>query len=166
MTHDQSFPGPSNMSVNLRVQQDQLPPIMYSFALLRSIHYILSIRQRHPTVKIYICKFDIDAAYRRCSFSSTTAFESLTIFAGFLLVALRMTFGGAPCPSMWGVISESITDLSNALLQNDMWLHDELYDPISDQLDAPFDLHPSVSFHQTRELSVCIPPNDRGKVDI
>jgi len=64
MTHDQSFPGPSNMSVNLRVQQDQLPPIMYSFALLRSIHYILSIRQRHPTVKIYICKFDIDAAYR------------------------------------------------------------------------------------------------------
>jgi len=117
MTHDQSFPGPSNMSVNLRVQQDQLPPIMYSFALLRSIHYILSIRQRHPTVKIYICKFDIYTAYRRCSFSSTTAFESLTIFAGFLLVALRMTFGGAPCPSMWGVISKSITDLFHFIKQ-------------------------------------------------
>jgi hypothetical protein len=166
MTHDQSFPGPSNLSVNLRVQQDKLPSIMYSFALLRSVHYILSIRHRHPKVKIYICKFDIDAAYCRCSFSNKTAFESMTIFAGLLLVALRMTFGGAPCPSMWGVISESITDIGNALLQNDMWLHDELYDPIFDQLDSPFDLHSSIPFHQTRELSVCIPPNDKGKVDI
>jgi hypothetical protein len=34
MTHDQSFPGPSNLSVNLRVQQIKLPPIMYSFVLL------------------------------------------------------------------------------------------------------------------------------------
>jgi hypothetical protein len=43
MTHDQSFPGPSSLSVNLRVQQEKLPPIMYSFVLLRSIHYILSL---------------------------------------------------------------------------------------------------------------------------
>jgi hypothetical protein len=133
---------------------------MYSFALQRSIHYILGIRQRHPNVKIYVCKFDIDAAYRRCTFSTRTAFESLTIFAGFLLVALRMTFGGAPCPSMWGVISESITDVGNALLQNDMWDHDKLYDPISDHLDLPIDLPSSIPFHQTRELSVCIPPNN------
>lgn len=77
-----------------------------------------------------------------------------------------MTFGGAPCPSMWGVISEIITDIGNSLLQNDMWLHDELYDPISDQLDAPLELPVSVPFHQARDLSVCIPPNDKGKVDI
>jgi hypothetical protein len=100
MTHDQSFPGPYNLSVNLRVLQEKLPPIMYSFTLLRSIHYILDIRKRHPCTKIYICKFDIDAAYRRCNLSSLTAFESLTIFAGFLLVALRMTLAvplARPC---------------------------------------------------------------------
>jgi hypothetical protein len=45
MTHDQSFPGPSSLSVNLRVQQQKLPPIVYSFVLLHSIHYILSLRQ-------------------------------------------------------------------------------------------------------------------------
>ena len=45
MTHDQSFPGPSSLSVNLRVRQEKLPPIMYSFVLLRSIHYILSLQQ-------------------------------------------------------------------------------------------------------------------------
>jgi hypothetical protein len=69
MTHDQSFPGPSNLSVNLRVQNDKLPPIMYSFVLLCTIHYILSIRSRHPYTKIFLCKFDIDAAYRHCTFS-------------------------------------------------------------------------------------------------
>jgi hypothetical protein len=166
MTHDQSFPGQSNLSVNLRVIQDKLPPIMYSFTLLRSIHYILDIRKRHPRTKIYICKFDIDAAYRRCSLSSMTAFESLTIFAGFLLVALRMRFGGAPCPSMWGVISEIITDIGNSLIQNEMWHHEELYDSISDQLDAPLDLPSTIPFHKSRDLSVYIPPNDKGKVDI
>lgn len=43
MTHDQSFPGPSGLSVNLRVQNDKLPPIMYSYVLIRSIHYICSL---------------------------------------------------------------------------------------------------------------------------
>jgi hypothetical protein len=166
MTHDQSFPLPSNLSVNLRVQNNKLPPIMYNFVLLRSIHYILSLRHRHPSTKIFICKFDIDAAYRQCSFSSKTAFESLTIFAGLLFVALQMTFGGAPCPSIWGVISETIMDIGNALLQNDFRIHSELYDSISDKLDAPLSLPDSVPFCKARELSVSVPPNDRGKVDI
>jgi hypothetical protein len=166
MTHDQSFPGPSGLSVNLRVQNEKLPPIMYSFVLMRSIHYIISLRQRHPTTKVFICKFDIDAAYHRCSFSSKTAFESMTIFAGLLLVALRMTFGGAPCPSIWGVISETITDIGNALLQNECWIHSELYDPISDKLDSPLSLPDSIPFCRARELSVSVPPNDKGKIDI
>lgn len=64
MMHDQSFPGPSGKSVNLRVKPELLPPCMYSFALLRMLHYIISIRQRHPSTKIFISKFDLDAAYR------------------------------------------------------------------------------------------------------
>jgi hypothetical protein len=53
MTHDQSFPGPSGHSVNNRVLKDKLPPCMYSYVLLRSIHYIVSLRLQHPTTKIY-----------------------------------------------------------------------------------------------------------------
>jgi hypothetical protein len=167
MTHDQSFPGPSSLSVNLRVQQEKLPPIMYSFVLLRSIHYILNLRQRHPTTKIFICKFDIDAAYCRCSFSSKTAFESMMIFVVLLLVALRMTFGGAPCPSIWGVISEVITDIGNSLLQNEFWAqHSKIYDHISDQIDDLISLPASIPFHQARELSVKIPSNEKGKIDV
>jgi hypothetical protein len=45
MTHDQTFPGPSGKSVNLCINQDLLPPCMYSFVLLRSLHYIISLRK-------------------------------------------------------------------------------------------------------------------------
>jgi len=45
MTHDQNFPCPSHRSVNLRVIQDELPQCMYSHVLLRSIHYIVHLRQ-------------------------------------------------------------------------------------------------------------------------
>ena len=90
----------------------------------------------------------------------------MKIFAGLLLVALRMTFGGAPCPSIWGVISEVITDIGNSLLQNDFWDHSELHDHISDQIEAPISVPDSIPFHQARDLSVEIPVNDRGKIDI
>jgi hypothetical protein len=90
----------------------------------------------------------------------------MTIFAGLLLVALRMTFGGAPCPSIWGVISKVITDIGNSLLQNDLWSHTDLYDHISDQIEAPISVSKSIPFHQSRDLAVEIPVNDRGKIDI
>ena len=38
---------------------------------------------------------------------------------GLALLMLRLTFGGAPCPSEWGSIAESICDLANAILLGD-----------------------------------------------
>jgi len=100
MTHDQSFLGPSLHSVNKRVIKECLPNCMYSFALLRILHYIISLRSKHPTKRILISKFDLDSAYHRCHLSGATAAESLTIYNDTLLMALRMTFGGAPSPSL------------------------------------------------------------------
>jgi len=77
-----------------------------------------------------------------------------------------MTFGGAPCPSIWGVISEVTTDLGNSLLQNKYWDHSTIYDSISDQIDEPNSLSELFPFCQSKELSVKIPANDRGKIDI
>lgn len=157
MTHDQTFPGPSELSVNLRVQHDKLPPIRYSYVLMRTIHYILDLRLRHPTTKIYLCKFDIDAAYRRCTLSSSTAFESLTIFEDFLLVALRMTFGGSLNPALWGVISETSTDICNSLLLNSHWDHSTLFDPISDTIDIPLPLADEIPLSCSRSSSFHTP---------
>jgi hypothetical protein len=94
------------------------------------------------------------------------AFESLTIFEDFLLVALRMTFGGSPNPALWGVISETSTDICNSLLLNSHWDHSTLFDPISDTIDIPLPLADEIPFHLARDLAVSIPPNNHGKVDI
>jgi hypothetical protein len=96
LTHDQSFPGPSGLSVNLHVRKDLLPPIMYSFVLSRLIHYIVNTRKMLPSSKIFLCKVDLDAAYCRCTMASIMSWESLTVYNGLLLVALRLTFVGCP----------------------------------------------------------------------
>jgi hypothetical protein len=54
MTYDPSFLGPSQHSVNERVLKELLPNCMYSFALLRILHYIISLRSRHHSTKIFI----------------------------------------------------------------------------------------------------------------
>jgi hypothetical protein len=166
MTHDQSFPGPSNLSVYKRVRTSELLPIMYSFVLLRTIHYIIGVRHRHPSVRIFLCKLDVDAAYRWCTLSESTAMESLTIFGSFLLVALRLTFGGAPGPSIWGVISETTTDIGNSLLINTFWDHNTLFEDISLPLEIPDSLPDEIPFAQAREVSVNIPDVDSSKIDI
>jgi hypothetical protein len=166
LTHDQSFPGPSQKSVNLRVKKELLPPIMYSFVLQRVIHYIVNTRKTLPTTKIFICKVDLDAAYRRCSMASSTIYESLTIFDGLLLAALRLTFGGSPCPALWGIISESIADIGNSSLHNPFWDHQSLFDPISDTLESPLSLPDDIPFKAAADLSVNIPLNTLGYIDI
>jgi hypothetical protein len=45
MTHDQTFPGPSYLSVNLGVIKEDLHLCMYSFVLHRTPHYIIDIRK-------------------------------------------------------------------------------------------------------------------------
>jgi hypothetical protein len=166
MTHDQSFPGPSLLSVNLRVIKEQLPQCMYSFVLLRTLHYIIDIRTRYPSTPIYISKFDLDAAYRRCHLAGTTATECLTVHNNMLLMALRMTFGGAPCPALWGYISDTVADLGNAQIQDLSWDHTKTFDPISAKLPLPTSSTNSTHFKKAQPLIVTIPPNNLGKVDV
>ncbi len=104
MTHDQTFPDPTGLSVNLRVKKHLLPPILYSYVLSRTIHYIVNTHSRHLSTKICICKVDLDAAFYRCTSASNTATESITIFDNMLLMALRMTFGDAACPALWWIV--------------------------------------------------------------
>jgi len=166
MTHDQSFPGPSGTSVNMRTQHDQLPPIVYGFCLKRVIHFIFHLRANNPKSKIFISKFDFDAAYRRCHMSSETAQESLTIHDGYLLMALRLTFGGSPCPNLWGCLCEATTDLCNALILNKHWDHTILHDPLTSSLNIPQSLPDSIPFAKSKHLSVLIPSNNIGKSDV
>jgi hypothetical protein len=52
LTHDQSFEGSIGSSVNARVVHDTLEPLYYGGCFCHLIHYIISIRARHPVVKV------------------------------------------------------------------------------------------------------------------
>jgi hypothetical protein len=115
-------------------------------------------------MRIYLCKFDIDAAYRRCHLSGETATECLTMQNGFLIMALRLTFGGAPCPGLWGCISETITDLSNTIINNSSWNHNSLFDKLSKMIGQKLSLEESIPLYQAKSLAVKMPDHDRGYV--
>jgi len=77
-----------------------------------------------------------------------------------------MTFGGSPCPALWGIISETITDIGNSLIQNEFWDHNIIFDPVSDMIDTPSSLPDNIPFHTAKELSMSLPENSLGYIDI
>ncbi len=167
MTHDQTFPGPSGQSVNKRVIHGKLPPNVYGFTIKRILNYIATLRLHHPNSKIFLSKFDFDAAYRRCHLSAATAYESMTIQDDFLILSLRLTFGGTPCPNLWNCLSEPITDIANKLILTPEWDHNTFYDSMSESIKPPA-IFPNESspFGQAKPLIIELPPNDIGKVDL
>ena len=99
LTHDQSF-NPTRgerRSVNDRVVTEELSPARFGRALMRLLHYICLLRRRFPGEKLLLTKVDCKSAYRRIHLQAATAMKACTVFAGLLLVALRLTFGGAIC---------------------------------------------------------------------
>ncbi len=66
-------------------------------------------------------KVDWKSAYRRIHLRPSTAVKSCTCIDGLLLMALRMTFGGAPNPAQWSDIYEVVTDLANDIVRRNDW---------------------------------------------
>ena len=83
-----------------------------------------------------------------------------------MIMLLRLTFGGAPCPNEWSRLSEPICDLATALL------HDEKWDPST--LASPSQhLVPQATSSTSQELLgigleliVDLPINHKGTHDI
>jgi hypothetical protein len=77
-----------------------------------------------------------------------------------------MTLGGSPCPSLWGIKSETMVNICNSLIHNEFGDPRSLFDPMSLTLPSPSSLPDDVPFHQARELAVQIPIDNEGKADI
>ena len=145
LTHDQSFNahGPTTRrSVNDRVIHDSLSPCLFGHALQRYIHHLLHLRQCRPMERIFQTKVDFKSAYRRLHYNARTAVQSLTTIDGFLLLALRMTFGGSPNPSQWSDISELMCDLANDLVRHPGWDHISCASPHHASLASQFSQQP------------------------
>jgi len=85
--------------------------------LLRFLHKIAALRAIYPAARILLSKFDFKSAYPRVHFRAELALQSCITTKGLggldlALVSLRTTFGGSPCPSMFGKTSVTVTHLT------------------------------------------------------
>jgi hypothetical protein len=88
LTHDQSFEASVGMSVNKRVINTDLLPLYYRGFLSRILHYIISVRRRHPNIRILGGKSDLKSAYRRVNLQGDTAAQCSIMFEDYALHSL------------------------------------------------------------------------------
>ncbi len=171
VTHDLSFLGEiSRTSVNSRVKTKNLEPCMFSFVLLRVIHYIVALRRKYPNRKIWLRKEDFKSAFRRLHLNAKTALRSaVRVKIGgewYIVVSLRMPFGGSPCPSEFAVVADLVTDTINDLLEDQFWDHSSVCSPNCSKVPKPVPLPENIPYAKARELSVEIPLESKSKADV
>lgn len=170
ITHDLSYPGgTSETSINSRMITEDMEPMLFGHALRRVIHYIVSLRARHPKIRIFIRKEDLKSAYRRMHLGVKsvvkTAVQVEIDGVQYVLLSLRLPFGGANCPGDFSLLSDVSVDITNDLLQCEEWDFTTVQSPFAPEIPAAKPLPDEVEFGQVRELSVDIPVNDNGKTD-
>jgi hypothetical protein len=80
--------------------------------------WIVAARRKFPNAPNVLQKINIKFAYKRCHLNTITAMQTITQLPDDELgiIMLCLTFGGAPCPFEWNILSESIHDLANEIL--------------------------------------------------
>ena len=170
LTHDQTFElvAGHTASFNHRLRLDELTPLTYGHALLRYVHHIVNLRRQHPNRRILQTKVDWKAAYRRLHNCASVAVQSCVWLGGFILVALRLTFGGAQNPSRWSDLSELACNLANDLVSHPDWdpkHHASPHQPTIDGIIEPYPL-PETPFAPALPVHVPLPDSDEPKADV
>jgi hypothetical protein len=168
LTHDQSYKWPLGTSVNSRVITEELLPCMFGACIKRVVNWAVSARQKFPKSPILASKFDFKSAFRWCHLNAASAAQNCNqiVEINILLMMLRLSFGGKPCPFEWDVISESICNLANMILHDDSWDPYDLTAPNQHLVPEQTLLDDSIPFGQGLELIVDIPINPREMHDI
>jgi hypothetical protein len=126
--HDQSFTAqPGGKSINDQCVMELLTPCMFGHALLHIIHFILHLRTQFLQRMIFLQNVDFKSAHRRMHLSAGMAAKCVTVVRDLAYVSLRLPFGGRPCPSLWSDFLETITDLSNAIANDESWDPEKLW---------------------------------------
>jgi hypothetical protein len=168
LTHDQSWKWSSGTSVNSRVQKDALQACRYGFCIRRLINWALAARRKHPNRRIFAVKIDYKSAYRRGTLHFKTALQTATQLPNddLAFITLRLTYGGAPCPFEWGIMSETICDLANELLKCDDWDPRTLHASVQANIPQRECFDEDLPFAIGRELIVDVPVDSRGYADV
>ncbi len=131
VTHNMSFQNGTVPSVNNRVIPDQLTPLVYGYALRWFLHRLVATCLLYPLNPILLSKCDIKLAYCRIHACANLALNLFVTTTGLhpdgsdtapmALAALRLTFGGAPNPSLFSDLSKTLTDLANVFAACPDW---------------------------------------------
>jgi len=168
LTHDQSFKWSSGTSVNSRVITEELLPCMFGSCIRRIVNWTVTARRLYPNLPILASKIDFKSAFRRMHLNADTASQTCTMLQAFgiLLMWLCLSFGGKPCPYMWGVFLETICDLANAILFDNDWEPSDLFAPNQSLVPTRVLLDDDIPFGEGAELIVDIPIDPRGSHDV
>ena len=171
VTHDLSFAGAfSEESVNSRIDEDEWEPCMFGHAMLRIIHRIVHLRRLHPNTTIWIRKEDLKSAYRRMHLHGSTAVQAAVQLElqkeKFILIPLRLPFGGSQCPSDFCLFSDVMTDSINDLMTCKAWDPFNTCSEYISKIPAPSKLPDDIPFEQAREFSIKITEGDICKADV
>ena len=170
VTHDLSFPQEaSKASLNSRVNEEELEPCMFGHTLLRLVHHIVHLRLKYPKQKIWLRKEDFKSAYRRMHLNERTALQtSVRVKLNgkfYILVSLRLPFGGSPCPSDFCLISDIITDTINDLLACTSWDPEVVWSEYVKNIPMPRPLPSDIPYAPARSLSVNLTDEPCAKAD-
>ena len=132
------------------------------------MNWTVAARKKFPGKKIISSKIDYKSAYMRCHLNADTAIQTCTQLPeeDLAIFALRLTFGGAPGPYEWGVLSESICDLSIAIMKDDGWDPTSLCVPNGHPVPPPILLDDSIPFAEEKDLIIDVPVDATGTADV
>ncbi len=104
---------------------------MFGACIIQIVNWAVTPQCKFPNVKILASKFDFKSAFQQLHLHAAMAVQTCMQLAeiGLFLMMLHLSFGGKPCPSEWGTISESICDLATAILHSNDWDPNKMYAP-------------------------------------
>jgi hypothetical protein len=137
---------------------------MCGACIKRIVNWVVTARRLFPNVPILASKINFKSAFQRCHLNAATTVQTCTqlVEIGILLMMLWLSFGGKPCPFEWGVISETICNLANAILHSNDWDPEELFAPNQHLVPERELLDNNAPFAKGAELIVDIPVDPRG----
>eukprot|EP00956_Cyclotella_meneghiniana_P011523 scaffold16181_cov47-Cyclotella_meneghiniana.AAC.4 len=126
------------------------------------------MRLKYPNCRILCSKIDFKSAFRRMHLAWKTALRCCTLLPDdeLALIFTRLTFGGKACPSEWGCLSEIVCDLTNAIISDEDWDPETLFNQQSLELPAPEFLDDNIPIAEARELVFELPVDDKGCSDV